>query len=92
MFRIRTDRSSATMPDTRTSHNISNIEILGRDPQTLTVRFNWHTLSHRYQTDYAYFGYSVYDLVLRDGQPLITRKYVVLKNDDIHQVIDVYHI
>ncbi|MBP6116799.1 MAG: benzoate 1,2-dioxygenase small subunit [Neisseriaceae bacterium] len=92
VFRIRTDRSSATMPDTRTSHNISNIEILGRDPQTLTVRFNWHTLSHRYQTDYAYFGYSVYDLVLRDGQPLITRKYVVLKNDDIHQVIDVYHI
>jgi benzoate/toluate 1,2-dioxygenase beta subunit len=25
-------------------------------------------------------------------QPLITRKKVVLKNDYIHQVIDIYHI
>ena len=29
VFRIKTERSSATMPDTRTSHNISNIEVLG---------------------------------------------------------------
>lgn len=28
VFRIKTERSSATMPDTRTSHNISNIELL----------------------------------------------------------------
>lgn len=92
VFRIRTDRSSATMPDTRTSHNISNIEILRQDEAQLTVRFNWHTLSHRYQTDYAYFGYAVYDLDVSSGECLITRKYVVLNNDYIHQVIDVYHI
>jgi benzoate/toluate 1,2-dioxygenase beta subunit len=24
------------------------------------VRFNWHTLSHRYQTDFSYFGMSRY--------------------------------
>ena len=28
VFRIRTERSSATIPDTRTSHNISNLELL----------------------------------------------------------------
>ena|SRR3970282_2409243 len=28
VFRIRTERSSATLPDTRTNHVISNIEIL----------------------------------------------------------------
>lgn len=28
VFRIETERSSATIPDTRTSHNISNVEIL----------------------------------------------------------------
>ncbi len=28
VFRIRTERSSATIPDTRTSHNINNIEIV----------------------------------------------------------------
>ena len=31
VFRIRTERSSATLPDTRTSHNLSNIELLGED-------------------------------------------------------------
>ena len=28
IFRIKTERSSASVPDTRTSHNISNIELL----------------------------------------------------------------
>ena len=27
VFRIKTERSSATMPDTRTSHNVSNVEV-----------------------------------------------------------------
>ena len=31
VFRIKTERSSATMPDTRTSHNINNVEIEMRD-------------------------------------------------------------
>jgi benzoate/toluate 1,2-dioxygenase beta subunit len=29
---------------------------------------------------------------VRGSQPLITRKYVVLKNDHIHHVLDIYHI
>jgi benzoate/toluate 1,2-dioxygenase beta subunit len=28
VFRIKTERSSATIPDTRTSHNIANVELL----------------------------------------------------------------
>ena len=31
VFRIRTERSSATIPDTRTSHNINNIEIVEQE-------------------------------------------------------------
>ena len=35
VFRIKTDRSSATsLPEPRTSHNISNIEILEKKPQS----------------------------------------------------------
>ena len=44
IFRIKTERSSATMPDTRTSHNVANVEIESRDGDVVTVRFNWHTL------------------------------------------------
>ncbi|WP_020656037.1 benzoate 1,2-dioxygenase small subunit [Massilia niastensis] len=92
VFRIKTERSSATIPDTRTSHNIANLEVESREGQVVTVRFNWHTLSHRYKTDFSYFGMSRYVIDFAGEQPKILNKYVVLKNDYIHQVIDVYHI
>lgn len=92
VFRIKTERSSATMPDTRTAHNIANVEIEKQEGSVVTVRFNWHTLSHRYKTDFSHFGMSRYVIDFSGGQPRILDKYVVLKNDYIHQVIDVYHI
>jgi benzoate/toluate 1,2-dioxygenase beta subunit len=92
IFRIKTERSSATIPDTRTSHNLSNIEIVERNEGQCQVRFNWHTLSFRYQVTDSYFGSSFYTLDLRDEQPLIKAKKVVLKNDYVRQVIDIYHI
>ncbi len=92
VFRIKTERSSATIPDTRTSHNISNVEIESVEGLTATVRFNWLTLSFRYKTLYTYFGMSRYTLDLSSDAPKITSKYVVLKNDYINQVIDIYHL
>ena len=92
VFRIKTDRSAASMPEPRTGHHISNVEIVSQQGSTLSVRFNWHTLSYRYHSTDSYFGTSTYTLDVSSGQPLIQRKYVVLKNDYIHQVIDVYHI
>ena len=92
VFRIKTERSSATMPDTRTSHNINNIEVIERDGDKLTGRFNWNTLSFRYKTSYSYFGMSRYEIDFSDEQPKILNKYVVLKNDYINQVIDIYHL
>ena len=56
------------------------------------MRFNWHTLSFRYQVTDSYFGTSFYTLDLRGDQPLIKAKKVVLKNDYVRQVIDIYHI
>jgi len=92
VFRIETERSSASIPDTRTSHNLSNIELLEQGDGLCKVRFNWHTLSFRYKTVDSYFGTSFYTLDIRSGQPLIKAKKVVLKNDYVRQVIDIYHI
>ncbi|MDP3671172.1 MAG: benzoate 1,2-dioxygenase small subunit [Telluria sp.] len=92
IFRIKTERSSATMPSTRTSHNLSNIEIEKVDGQVCTVRYNWLTMSHRYKTDYSHFGMARCVIDFSGESPRILNKYVVLKNDYIHQVIDVYHI
>lgn len=92
VFRIRTERSSASIPDTRTSHNLSNIELLEQGDGLCRVRFNWHTLSFRYKTVDSYFGSSFYTLDVRGEHPLIKSKKVILKNDYVRQVVDVYHL
>ena len=93
VFRIRTERSSATsLPEPRTSHNISNLEILEQTDTECKLRFNWLTFNYRYQTTDMYYGVSFYTIDTSGEQPLIKNKKVVLKNDYIHHVIDVYHI
>ena len=92
VFRIKTERSSATMPDTRTGHAVSNLEVLEQDDDQCKVTFNWVTHSFRYDIIDVYFGSSEYTIDTRGDKPLIKRKYVVLKNDYIHHMLDVYHI
>jgi benzoate/toluate 1,2-dioxygenase subunit beta len=93
VFRIRTERSSATsLPEPRTGHNITNVEILRQEGNTVDVRFNWFTLYFRYDMVDTYFGTSFYTLDVSGPKPLITYKKVVLKNDYIHHVVDIYHV
>jgi benzoate/toluate 1,2-dioxygenase beta subunit len=93
VFRIRTERSSATsLPEPRTSHNITNVEILEQTASDCRLRFNWVTYSYRYKTTDIYFGTSFYTLDISGPEPLIKKKKVILKNDYIHHVIDIYHI
>jgi benzoate/toluate 1,2-dioxygenase beta subunit len=92
IFRIRTERSSATLPDTRTSHNCTNLEILEENNDEVKIRFNWSTLSFRYNKLDQFFGVSFYTLKKVEDSFLITTKKVILKNDYIRQVLDIYHI
>ncbi len=93
VFRIQTDRSSATsLPEPRTSHNISNVEIVEQTGETCRLRFNWVTFSFRYKTVDTYFGSSFYTLDTTGDTPTIKNKKVILKNDYIHHVVDIYHI
>ena len=89
VFRIGTERSSATsLPEPRTSHNISNVEILEQDGGVCRLRFNWLTFSYRYKTVDTYFGTSFYTVDTSAARPVIKRKKVILKNDYIHHVVD----
>lgn len=92
VFRIRTERSSATIPDTRTSHNISNVEVLEQSSGIIKLRFNWHTMSIRYNHTDHFCGTSFYTVDVSGANPIIKDKKVVLKTDYIRHVIDVYHI
>jgi len=92
IFRIKTERSSASIPDTRTSHNINNVEIVENGNGVCRVRFNWHTMSFRYKTTDHYFGTSFYTIDCTGESPVIKDKKVVLKNDYVRHVVDIYHI
>ena len=56
------------------------------------MRFNWFTLYYRYQNIDPYFGTSYYTVDFSGPEPQIKRKKVVLKNDYIHHVVDIYHV
>ena len=92
VFRIRTERSSATIPDTRTNHHLSNIEVVEQSGNTVKLRFNWHTMSVRYNHTDHFCGTSFYTLDVSGASPLIKDKKVILKTDYIRHVIDVYHV
>ena len=56
------------------------------------IRYNFNTLSHRYRKTSHFFGTVFCTLDISGDSPVITRKKVVLNNDYINQVIDVYHL
>lgn len=94
IFRIKTERSSASsLPESRTHHMLSNIELLKVEDDQCEVRYNWFNSSYRYKTVDSYFG-TTFVNIKRDenGALKITRKKIVLKNDFIHHVVDVYHV
>jgi benzoate/toluate 1,2-dioxygenase subunit beta len=92
VFRIRTDRSSATIPDTRTSHNITNVEIVERNGDVVKVRHNWVTYSVRYNHTDTFAGTSFVTIDFSDAKPVIKAKKVIIKTDYIRHVLDVYHL
>ena len=92
VYRLKTERSSASTPEPRSAHFISNVEVTDRRQGQVDVRYNWHTLSHRYQQTQQFFGTTFLTLDTAGGTPKILKKKIVLKDDYIHQVIDIYHV
>lgn len=92
VFRIKTERSGASMPEPRTSHSVTNVEILADHGDAVELRYNFHTMNHRYKITDQFFG-TIFVTLRRGAEGLqIAAKKIVLKNDYIRQVIDVYHV
>ncbi len=91
VFRIKTERSGASTPEPRTSHNVANVEFVENRGDEVDLRYNFHTLNHRYKVTDHFFGTMFVTLRRSDDRLVISRKKIVLKNDYIRQVIDVYH-
>jgi 3-phenylpropionate/cinnamic acid dioxygenase small subunit len=92
VYRLRTGQSSASNPMPRTCHIVSNIIGRAAEGGGFTVEASWHCLSHRLGQTTQYFGRYLYELVEADGRLKIARKKIVLLNDRIPTVLDIYSV
>lgn len=95
IVRIRTGRSPASTPMPRTAHLVTAILALEPPtPERLRLRSTWssHVFFPRLHTSFTFFGHAAYELVQRDARWVIQRKKVVLQNDYIPTMLDVYCI
>lgn len=94
VFRIKTDRSSASsLPEPRTQHILSNLEVLSSSGEKAEVRYGWMTNSVRYNIVDTYFGTAFVTVARDDERKLkVMSKKVIIKNDCIRGVVDIYHL
>jgi benzoate/toluate 1,2-dioxygenase beta subunit/anthranilate 1,2-dioxygenase (deaminating, decarboxylating) small subunit len=93
VLRIRSGRSPASTPHPRTTHLIGGIlplETPTAERQRLRSSWACHVFFPRSNESHAYFGRSEHELVLQEGRWQIARKKVLLQNDYIPGMLDIY--
>lgn len=90
--RIRSGKSVASTPLRRTAHMVGNVMLAGDDAGILTVKssFNVHVYDTRQKTQHVFFGRTTHGLVRRNGGLKIRRKKIILANDCIPTMLDIY--
>lgn len=91
VYRIRTEQSLAAIPLPRTCH-ITSIISVERENSDIRVESNWIVQSVRLDKQHAFFGQQTH--MLHEG-PVgwrISSRRVVLANDVIPNVLDIYSV
>jgi benzoate/toluate 1,2-dioxygenase beta subunit len=90
--RIRSGRSVASTPLRRTAHMVGNVLLAGESSGVLSVKssFNVHVYDTRQKTQHVFFGRTTHGLVRREAGLRIRSKKVILANDCIPSMLDVY--
>lgn len=92
IFRLRTERSAASTPLPRTVHMTSNVEAVPLDNGDIQVYATGEVMSYRHKQGLSF--YSQYEYVLRDtglGLKIVSKKVIVV-NDVIRDIMDIYSI
>jgi 3-phenylpropionate/cinnamic acid dioxygenase small subunit len=94
VWRIQSGLSPATSPLIRTCHLITNVQVTNVVDGQPYVSAHWQVQLYRPEKHQAstYFGF--YEHVLRpEGEQLrIARKKILLLNDVVESVLDIYHV
>jgi len=95
--RIRSGKSVASTPLRRTSHMVGNVMLLPDDPAHANLvqvksSFNVHVYDTRAKTQHVFFGRTTHGLSRDEanGALRIGRKKIILVNDCIPTMLDIY--
>lgn len=91
VFRIRTGRSSATMPLMRTCHMFTLLAVEERE-DGMQARSSWTVQSFREDQTLTYYGSAEYDLRRSGDSWVIARKKTIVLNDLSKTMLDIYNI
>ena len=92
VVRIRSGKSPASTPMPRTAHVLGSVLALESPAERLRLGSTWvtHVYFPRSRESQAFFGRSEHELALRDGDWRIAKKKILLQNDYIPTMLDVY--
>jgi 3-phenylpropionate/cinnamic acid dioxygenase small subunit len=93
IYRIRSNRSPASTPLPRTTHIIGKVRLV--EPASvdrMRLRSSWvcHVFFPRSQDSHAFFGSTEHELALAGTDWRIAKKRIVLQNDYIPTMLDIY--
>jgi 3-phenylpropionate/cinnamic acid dioxygenase small subunit len=92
VVRIRSGKSPASTPMPRTAHVLGSVLSAEAPAGRLRLDSTWvsHVFFPRSRESHAFFGRTEHELVLRDGDWRIARKKILLQNDYIPTMLDIY--
>jgi len=92
VFRIRTGASLASTPLPRTCHMNTNFRFESSGDSEVMVHSSWQTLSYRLKKVTSYFGLQQHLLKEINGQLKIRQRKIILHNDMVDTVLDIYSV
>ena len=93
ILRIRSGRSPASTPAPRTTHLLGGmLPLEPPSPERLRLRSSWvcHVFFPRSNDSHAFFGRSEHALARLDGDWKIAKKKILLQNDYLPGMLDIY--
>ncbi len=92
VFRLRTGRSAASTPLPRTCHLVSNVRVTPGADGTCAVKANFVTHLFKRNVSQSFYGHYEY-LLGRQGEDwCIRKKKILVLNDLIETVLDIYSV
>ena len=92
VFRLRTERSLASTPLPRTCHMTDVAAVTASTNGDIVVQSNWTTHSYRLTKAHSFFGQQTHTLRTTDDGLKIAKRKVIVANDRIPNVLDIYSV